>query len=403
MSNAGQHIFVFVVCGGREHIETLHFSLQALQRFSRNPVWVLTDSRRNEIPVTHKHVIDVQTPAAFNNHQASIYLKTSIHRHLPGGNNYCYLDTDVVALSTAIDSIFELYQPPVMFATDHCVLNEFSPAAVNCNCRAKFDADNSLLRNELAYFNDVVLPQLAYIDNCLAEIETLVAQSKANAATYWWHRLCYSMPVAYYKLNHRYKLHKASGRWYDEEENKLWYEHRDNIRYAEEKTGFRYNRQTSEWVNKDGNSLGILTCNHLADAVKQKFNIAIQTPGWQHWNGGVFLFTDLSATFLDTWHELTMQAFADSYWKTRDQGTLAATVWKHNLQNHATLPIAYNFIADYNRATTVYKGGLTFLLQPALQTIKPVFIHIYHHWGDDNWPVWHDVKQYLHLTNAGSN
>lgn len=401
MSNAGRNIFVFVVCGAREHIDALHFSLQALLHFSANPVWVLTDSRRNEIPVVHNEIIDVQTPAGFNNHQASIYLKTSIHRHLPAGNNYCYLDTDVVALSTAVDNIFALYQPPIMFATDHCVLKEFSPSSVNCNCRLKFNEDNNLLYSKITYFDEVVRPQLDYIDNCLAEIETLVARSKANAITYWWHRLLYLMPATYYRLNHQYKLDKASGRWYDEKGTQLWYEHRDNIRYASESTGFKYNRQTQGWADKEGNSLDVLTCNHLTDAVKQKFGITIQTSDWQHWNGGVFLFNDLSATFLDMWHELTMKAFADSYWRTRDQGTLAATVWQLNLPNHATLPKAYNFIADYNRATTVYKGGLTFLLETRLQSIKPVFIHIYHHWGDDNWPVWRDVKQHLNVSNAG--
>jgi|GEM_PF-394830 len=132
--------FVFVVCGTREHIETLHFSLKALRHFSKNEVFVVTDASRNEIPVVWDKIIDIKTPEHFSHHQASIYLKTGLHKFLPQGNTYCYLDTDVVALSEKADAVFQHYVSPVTFCSDHCKLESFSPYAVHCNCLKEYEA-----------------------------------------------------------------------------------------------------------------------------------------------------------------------------------------------------------------------------------------------------------------------
>ena len=87
-----KNIFVFVVCGAKEHIDTLHFSLNYLKRYSKCEIIVLTDSKRNEIKIKHNHVLEATAPKHFSHHQASIYLKTGIHKFLPKGNNYCYFD-----------------------------------------------------------------------------------------------------------------------------------------------------------------------------------------------------------------------------------------------------------------------------------------------------------------------
>ena len=63
--------FVFVVCGSKEHIDTLHFSLHYLKKKTKNTILVLTDTLRNEISIQHEHIIDVQTPKEFSHHQAS--------------------------------------------------------------------------------------------------------------------------------------------------------------------------------------------------------------------------------------------------------------------------------------------------------------------------------------------
>src|SRR5579863_2773170 len=126
--------FVFVVCGAREHLDTLHFSLRYLRYFSKNEIVVVTDPRRNEIPVEHPDVIEVNTPENFTHHQASIYIKTGLHKFLPKGFNYCYLDTDVVAINKECDDIFSHQQGLVTFAPDHCRMPRFSPNAVKCDC-----------------------------------------------------------------------------------------------------------------------------------------------------------------------------------------------------------------------------------------------------------------------------
>ena len=101
--------FIFVVCGAQEHIDTLHYSLEYLKKFSKSEIWVLTDSSRNETSIVHDNIIDIQTPQEFDHHQASIFLKTGIHHYFPKGNRYCYLDTDIIALSGQVDSIFNDY------------------------------------------------------------------------------------------------------------------------------------------------------------------------------------------------------------------------------------------------------------------------------------------------------
>ena len=146
--NIRKNTFVFVVCGAREHVETLHFSLAALRQFSEAGIVVVTDQSRNEIEVVHDNIINIQTPVHFNHHQASIYLKTGLHKFLPKGNLYCYLDTDVIACSNEVDTIFNQKNSLITFAPDHCRMPLFSPNAVNCDCM-KQNAEHIRQLNEL--------------------------------------------------------------------------------------------------------------------------------------------------------------------------------------------------------------------------------------------------------------
>jgi hypothetical protein len=139
-----KNIFVFVVCGAAEHVETLHFSLKYLQHFSKNEIFVVTDSSRNEIAINHDQIIDVKVDEKYNHHQASIYLKTGLNKFLPEGNNYCYLDTDVIAVSENCDLIFNEYIAPITFAPDHCKIRNFSSYAVQCNCTEEWDKNKAI-------------------------------------------------------------------------------------------------------------------------------------------------------------------------------------------------------------------------------------------------------------------
>jgi hypothetical protein len=392
-----ENIFVFVVCGAREHIDTLHFSLRALKKFSKNKIIVVTDSRRNAIPVAHSDIVDIPAPREFDHHQASIYLKTGLYKYLPKGNTYCYLDTDVVALDGQVNNIFTEYAAPITFCTDHCVLEEFSPSAIYCGCYEAFRRDSVKPYEEYHYFQKNILPRLLYMDKCIVEIETLVAQSKSSAWLYRWHRFKFALPGQYYHLNGQYKMDKKTGVWYDQNNTPLKYEDgaKDDILYVSNKTGFMYSSETKEWSRPDGSSLTRLSCTHLIDKLSEKFDVHVKPSYWQHWNGGVFLFNDESHSFLEYWHNATMEIFKDKNWKTRDQGTLAATVWQFCLKDHPTLPIAYNLIADHNNETIEYAGGLAFKIGRSKKNIKPHFVHIYHHWGDTAWAAWRDVAKHI--------
>jgi len=88
------------------------------------------------------------------------------------------------------------------------------------------------------------------------------------------------------------------------------------------------------------------TCKHLRESILHKFGLDVTSGNWRLWNGGVFLFDNDSADFLTVWHELSRQILADSLWRTRDQGTLATTVWKFGLQDQPRLSRAFNVIVD---------------------------------------------------------
>lgn len=87
-------------------------------------------------------------------------------------------------------------------------------------------------------------------------------------------------------------------------------------------------------------------CNHLQEAIFSSFGVDVRDRDWPMWNGGVFLFDRTSAAFLQQWHDFTCQSFGEGFWRTRDQGTLAATVWKFGLEGAPMLPSSFNTIVD---------------------------------------------------------
>jgi hypothetical protein len=129
--------WAFVVCGPKAHVETLHTAIRWLQPRTAQEILVVTDRRRNEVPVEHDRVVDVSTPGHLDDRQASIWLKTSLHRHVPLDVPVCYLDTDVIAVRGDVDEIFERLVPPLTFASDRMIrendVDRFSPAAMTCS------------------------------------------------------------------------------------------------------------------------------------------------------------------------------------------------------------------------------------------------------------------------------
>jgi hypothetical protein len=214
-------MFVYCVCD-EQHARAVETSLRFLKRVSRADIVVVTARAER---IAHDQTFSVDVPAGLTDHQASLLLKTALPRLIASSSVACYLDSDQIAVSSDVDQVFSLFQPPVTFAADHCRVDVFSRFAVRCGCPAS-------------------------------------------------------------------------------------------------------------------------PCDHLRCAIHEKFDVLVSDPTWNHWNGGLFLFSERSTEFAAHWHDYTLLALEDPYWEVRDQGTLVAAAWRLGLGSHATLPVRYNRIVD---------------------------------------------------------
>jgi hypothetical protein len=388
--------FVFVVCGSTEHIETLHFSLRALKKVSDYPIVVLTDSSRNEMPIEHDSIIDIKTPEQYNHHQASIFLKTGIHKFLPAGHLYCYLDTDIVAIDKGVNEIFNYKKDIISFSTDHCKIRKFSPHAVNCDCLK----ENQALRQELS---DILLKynaQLYIKDPVLIEKQRSLIKKfeviKQDKVSYFFITLRFLFTLTKFKLDEDTYFLRWRKIWVDKNgDTILFTKPRRLVSLIEKETAWKWDSSAEKWISPQGHDIDDLACDHLTGYIFDKFKIKVEETDWQHWNGGVFLFDDESGPFLESWHRKTLAIFEDKKWKTRDQGTLIATAWEFGLQQAKTIPIEFNFLADYHHPTLLYLKGFTFRFNNKGEKISPHFLHIYHEWGNREWDLWRDVEAYV--------
>jgi hypothetical protein len=281
--SARRDLFAYVIVGDSQ-VPRLNHSLRFLKQFSRQDIVVVAS--RCRAAIHHEQILRPRVPARFDDHQASILLKTNLHRVLGQPDRpCCYLDSDVIAVDPRAGGIFSRKRGPVTFAADHVTLGRFSRFAVRCSC----------VRGE---------------------------------------------------------------------------------------------------------------CGHLRQSIREKFGVEVRDPGWQHWNGGVYLFDSESTDFLDTWHAFTRAVFEDPFWKTRDQGTLIATVWKYGLERQATLDPAFNYIVDPMRQASestragmqpdAYSVDHSYSLtgEPALA--RPFFLHFINGAvGAAGWKNWDDAVALL--------
>jgi hypothetical protein len=387
------NVFVFVVCGAKEHIDTLNHSLKYLKCYSENEFWIVTDLKRNETEINHSQIISVDTSTQLNDHQASIYLKTSLYKYLPKGNNYCYLDTDVIALSKECNRIFDEYIPPILFAADHCQLNGFSPQAIYCGCHENNRSDHNEV-NRLFQLYDKSRSLAGYNNEYLEKLFKEMYEIRMNPFSNLMVIFRYFLaPSKFYLKN--YYLNKRDGIWYETKSNApVLYDLKGTIKKIEKNSTYRWNMIQTAWFNKNGENIFNLKCDHLKESIKTKFDIDIKVKNWQHWNGGVFLFNDESHKFLDAWHEKTILIFKDKNWRTRDQGTLIATAWEFGLSKHPILSKKWNFIADYNNLNLKVKEGV--ITDDNFKTsYVPAFVHVYHNYGLKGWQIWDWVENHL--------
>lgn len=393
------NIFVFVVCGNKEHIDTLHFSLRSLMNFSKNSIIVVTDKNRNEIEINHQHIIDIPTPLLYNHHQASIYLKTGLYQFLPKGNNYCYLDSDVIALSSSCDQIFENFIAPIRFAPDHCKIKKFSPYSVNCGCLNKWSIDRDIFNNAIKRIENknTEIIHNDYLKIKQKQLQFDLESTKRSLLKKVCIGFKYFISCSKFKFNQDFYFDKKHKVWYLSSGEVIKYEF--DIQTIEKQTGFKYARFTQQWLNKEGINIWNDQCNHLTDYILDAFNIVVKKKNWQHWNGGVFIFNDLSHKFLESWHKKTLKIFELSNWKTRDQGTLIATAWEFGLDRHPLLDKQWNFIADFQNKGLVLNelnGGISD--DNLKKTYHPNFIHVYHNWGNSEWDIWNWIINKIELT-----
>jgi hypothetical protein len=332
--------FVFAVCGPRKFTEELHYSLRALRRVSNSRIIVVTDSTRNEQRIWWDDIIDAATPGGFDDHQASIHLKTSLHRLLPTGPRYCYVDADIVALRPEADDVFQQHAGPVTFADDHNGFSEFSPYALNCGCLERHLEDR-------------------------AELEGLLAAIAARSSRF--KRLLNCIP----HMNSEFE--RASKRLAD----------------------WAYDPISRRWTSPEGRDVHTLRCNHLVERIRRQFGIHVNDAAWQHWNGGVFVFDASSQPFLDAWHRKTMEIFRDPAWRTRDQGTLAATVWELELQRSPVLGRKFNFIVDHCQSgrIAISADGSQIADDFSSGPTTPALVHVINHFGDKTWDVWNWLEK----------
>ncbi len=379
--------YVFVVCGVKEHIETLHFSLNYLKSFSHKEVNVITDSRRNEIPIQHNNIIDVETPDKLNNHQASIYLKTSLHRYLDKGNTYCYLDTDVIAISRRCDEIFAEFIAPIRFAPDHCLMPKFSPYAVNCGCLDKCASDRERFFKSLEKYDQPNMSLKGYLKKQQLKIEETYQQIQQSFLKKVFYAFKYYLSFPRFSLNKEFYFDKRKRYWVNRSGEVV--KHELDVRSIAREANLKYTLWFNQWKNKKGENIFNYDCNHLAEAILESFNIKVENPNWQHWNGGVFLFNEKSHNFLNAWHQKTMETFSRKEWKTRDQGTLIATAWEFGLEDHPTLSKQWNFIADFHNNKLAVNKAANCISDDLFKTsYEPRFIHIFHEWKNQDWEVW---------------
>jgi hypothetical protein len=388
--------FVFVVCGGKEHIEELNFSLKYLRHFSKNEIIVITDLSRNEIKIENNTIIDIVTPIEFDNHQASIFLKTSINHYLEKGHLYCYLDGDIEAVSNQVDEIFKKFNTPISFAADHCKINEFSPHALNCDCDKKVVEQEIIFNSKLSELFGKINLTNETIRKQSEELLSIFNNYRSKPIKNLFKNICYLLkryiiPLKSFELSN-YKFNKKNKCWYNSDKNIILFDYGYYEKKLWQVSGIRFNKKNLYWEDKAGNKFEFKApvCNHLTNYLKKEYDVEI-TENWQHWNGGVFLFDDSSTEFLDYWHKQTIKEFSNPYTKTRDQRTLALSAWKFGLQSHPTISQEFNWITEYSNNDIVW-SKLKGYSRDGFKTIfQPAFLHIYHEWGKTGWSIWDSI------------
>jgi hypothetical protein len=392
--------FVFVVCGNREYIDQLNFSLKYLKHFSKFPILVVSDLQRNEVNIEHDDIIDIHTPDSLNHHEASIFLETGLYKYLDIENNmYCYLDSDVVAVDYSINEVFDHFSAPITFAIDHSSIDLHSPHAMNCDClfnqQEKEKAFSKIIKQ---------LPILSKKQEAINDGKKLAAYFNTLK-----HQPIKHIFSIFRFLIHRYLLcssrfsfnsftfNYGDKTWLNTSGDIIDYDFKYYLKKLGENHGLYYSKINKRWENKDGTIAEpeMPQCNHLRKHVEKQYQLQVP-PSYRHLNGGVFLFNGQSKEIMEFWHKITCAEMQKDNIRTKyiDQVTITAAAFKFNVSQNKTVPIKFNFICDYEHPGTHYSHEKGYTFNGFKTTFVPAFLHIYHHWSDQNWDIWQSV---IHL------
>jgi glycosyltransferase involved in cell wall biosynthesis len=127
--------FVYCVCGN-EQVARVNRDLQFIKRFTSLDIVVA--KARAFIPIYHDQVIECRVPDEFTNQAATSSLKTALHRMLPTESaEWCYLDSNVIAVDKDIDRIFDRRRGPAGFPRDSTEIDSQSPKVAGCGCGSR--------------------------------------------------------------------------------------------------------------------------------------------------------------------------------------------------------------------------------------------------------------------------
>ncbi|MEM7049889.1 MAG: hypothetical protein AAF604_09520 [Acidobacteriota bacterium] len=433
--------FVLAVCGESAYLDQLDRALEHLARFADREVVVVTDAGRNQRPIRHHRVVEVATPEALDHRRAAIWLKTSLPKHLDPTYRYCYLDADVLAVKPGVEQVFLYDFAPAVFVSDHCRLDYFSPCAVDCGCwnaekeaRARqldaliqsFEAvepelrplrrqvEEALERHERRYLEPP--PEIAWRRDQLRDylgrfegrpialawgmITRVLRRIGLQQTWELWRRRDPNLVIDAHlgpvteRIRRQLDVHwqESERHWLDRQGRVVL---RDVPWHVAASSEFRHDGARERWLDGGGEEVFHRRCDHLRRAIAERFGITIADGDWRHWNGGVFLFGPEADPFFERWHRMTCEIFDDSHWLDRDQGTLVAAAWSLGLEGQSTLPIEFNFLADYQRPDLEFDPRRGFSLGGREDWVEPFLVHVYHHWGDRDWPVWRWLDERL--------
>lgn len=383
--------FVYVVCGENHYIEQTNLSMKFLRKFTDKDILLVTDTKRNEgnFDLPKDKILDIETPKHYSNNQASIYLETKLGDILDFSQNqiYCYLDSDMLAVSKAINTVFDHVTTYPIFARDHCVIDQHSPHAMQCNCLQEHDTIRK------AYYElENLLPvcentkDRKKLNNFFSKIKKQPIRHSLDIASYLLQR--YISPQKILHLNNGLSFKKDTRTWHNQNGETIDYDKKWHLKHVNKTTG--YQKVNAAWVDKDGHTLTAETpqCTHLREYLSKHYQLELPK-NFRHWNGGLFVFDKRSIPALKDWHKYSLELLENPAFhvKYTDQVSLIITAYKHKFENKKKLPVRYNFICDYDdprlKSMFQYDG---------YNGKQPVFLHVYHHWNDENWFLWKEIK-----------